>query len=358
MKALEKKLQERKQSGQLRRLEVYPKSVDFFSNDYLGFAQLSVTSSTTGSSGSRLISGNSRSLVDFEKFAADFFMDTSALLFPSGYMANLGLFSSIPQRGDIVLYDEEIHASIIDGLRLSFSQRKKFTHNDVLDLERKLQEGSTGTVYIAIESLYSMSGQLAPLDEILEMAEKYNAFVIVDEAHAAGIFGEQRRGLTYTKAHPHLFARVITFGKAYGWHGAVVLSSELVKEYLINFCRPFIYTTAPEASFADILLERLSTPSFQAFDQLSRNVQHFRSLTSDWPIASDPSSPIQMLPIGDTESLQRVAQNCLEKGMLVKAIFPPTVAPNSQGLRLSLHSFNSPRDIDSLVTILREGLKE
>ncbi|RZL31360.1 MAG: aminotransferase class I/II-fold pyridoxal phosphate-dependent enzyme, partial [Pedobacter sp.] len=225
---LESKLKERTENGLLRKLTSTSLPSDFSSNDYLGFAQSStlknliktqteaISNIKNGSGGSRLLSGNHSYTEQTEQFIANFHQAPSGLIFNSGYDANVGLLSSIPQRGDTIITDELIHASLIDGARLSYADRFKFKHNDLTDLDQKLRNAK-GIIYVVVESVYSMDGDLAPLTEICNLCEKYNANLIVDEAHATGIFGEKGKGLVVQlKLQSKVFARIVTFGKAIG----------------------------------------------------------------------------------------------------------------------------------------------
>ena len=230
---LQDKLNKRIEVGTLRSLSSFDGYIDFYSNDYLGFSKLKSTStaSSFGSTGSRLISGTSREALNSEIYLAEYFDSKAALFYNSGYDANLGFFSSIPQRGDLVLYDEFIHASIRDGVRLSFANSKSFNHNDLTDLELKLSHFE-GVKYVVVESLYSMDGDIAPLIKISDLCEKFKAYLIVDEAHSGGVFGEKGKGLVYQmNLQSKIFARLITFGKAFGSHGACILTSQNVKAY-------------------------------------------------------------------------------------------------------------------------------
>ncbi len=185
------KLLKRKEEGTLRSLSSFEEMIDFFSNDYLGLAQVSHENNLShGATGSRLISGTSSLILEAEKELASFFKEESALFFNSGYDANLGFFSSVPQRGDTIIYDELIHASVRDGVRLSFANHLSFAHNDVDDLERKIKQAN-GSVYVAIESLYSMDGDLSPLRKIQQLCDKHNAYLIIDEAHSSGVLAKQ-----------------------------------------------------------------------------------------------------------------------------------------------------------------------
>ena len=248
-------LEQRKTASLYRSLQVNEGLIDFCSNDYLSFARCEklkerVKSYTdeinplTGSTGSRSISGNTAFAEQLEKIVAAFHQAEAGLIFNSGYDANIGLFSCLAKKEDTLICDELIHASIIDGCRLSYASRFRFAHNDLEDLESKLQR-SKGNIFVAVESIYSMDGDMAPLKEIAAVCKKYNANLVVDEAHATGLFGKQGRGLVSQHGlEDEVFARVHTFGKALGCHGAVILGSETLRNYLVNFARSFIFTTA------------------------------------------------------------------------------------------------------------------
>jgi 8-amino-7-oxononanoate synthase len=204
--ALQQQLEKRSADNQLRTLNTHLSGIDFFSNDYLGFAKSTVikknaeqlfntlnNNNINGSTGSRLISGTGEFVLALEKQIAEFHSTEAALIYNSGFDANIGLFSSIASRNDTVLYDELIHASIIDGIRLSNANRFKFKHNDLADLERLLQK-TKGIVYVAVESVYSMDGDSSPLTQLVQLCQQYGANLIVDEAHATGIFGKNGVG--------------------------------------------------------------------------------------------------------------------------------------------------------------------
>jgi 8-amino-7-oxononanoate synthase len=220
---LKDKLNKRKEEGTLRSLSSFSGMIDFQSNDYLGLSEVAIGfTGSYGGTGSRLISGTSLEALEAERFLAEYFNAPSALFFNSGYDANIGFFGSVPQKGDFVVYDEEIHASVRDGIRLSYAKTYSFRHNDPEDLKRMLAK-IEGTVYVAIESLYSMSGEVAPLEQILQICEQFNAHLIVDEAHAGGVYGDGKGYCAELGLQDRIFARLITFGKAFGSHGAVYL---------------------------------------------------------------------------------------------------------------------------------------
>jgi 8-amino-7-oxononanoate synthase len=353
---LQDKLNKRIEEGTLRSLSSFDGFIDFYSNDYLGYSNIKIKSQNVakyGSTGSRLISGTTKESLVTEEFLADFFNSESALIFNSGYDANLGFFSSIPQRGDTVLYDEYIHASIRDGIRLSFAISNSFKHNSLDDLELKLSKNN-GVKYVVVESLYSMDGDIAPLIEINELCSKYGAYLIVDEAHSGGVFGELGQGLvSELKLEDKVFARIITFGKAFGSHGACILCEKSLKEYLINFSRSFIYTTAlPPESYVRIM-EVLKNESFK-FEQirLKENIDYFRSKIHMKLCVSDILSPIQLIKIGNIHLAKEIAKKMQLSNLAVKPIFSPTVPIGSEGLRICLHSFNKKEDIDLLIDLL------
>ena len=224
---LREALQKRDDAGLRRKLVFTEGLIDFSSNDYLGFARnasfqnnFPQTSLPNGSTGSRLITGNSPLAEQTERLIADFHGSEAALIFNTGYMANIGLFASLGDIDSVFIYDEYIHASVHDGMRLSRAKRVKFKHNDLENLAFLLQNTEGGKKYVAVESVYSMDGDLAPLREIADICQKNNAALIVDEAHGTGCFGEKGEGLvTKLKLENAVFARVHTFGKALGVQG-------------------------------------------------------------------------------------------------------------------------------------------
>jgi 8-amino-7-oxononanoate synthase len=350
----QRSLQDRKEKGSLRSLLSFDKHVDFWSNDYLGLSRLSQSVDLKGSTGSRLISGNSQLVEDVERQVADHFHSEAALIFNSGYDANLGLFSSLPQKADTILYDEYVHASVRDGIRLSFANAFSFRHNDLEDLKKKLQK-TAGTIFVAVESLYSMDGDLAPLMEISQLCKEFNALLIVDEAHSGGVFGEEGKGLCRESGvADSVFIRVFTFGKAYGAHGAVVCCSDEVREFLINFARSFIYTTAlPEGMYTHILHQIELSKTAVLREQLQENIARFCDKLKS-PLSSK-NSPIQIIEFSDLEICKQKAKQLQEAGFAVKAILPPTVPTGSQRLRICIHAFNTKEEIDRLILLLKSN---
>jgi 8-amino-7-oxononanoate synthase len=289
-------LDKRKTDNNFRTLSLPDKNlIDFSSNDYLGFSKNAELKSVKdsilkeyqiqqqGSTGSRLITGNSFIHIDCEKQIADFHNGENALLFNSGYDANVGVLSSVLQRGDVVLYDELCHASIIDGIRLSFATAYKFKHNDVSHLEELLEKSKdASTIYVVTESVFSMDGDCALLKEISVLCKNQNTYLIVDEAHAIGVYGKQGRGLcNELDIEQDCFARIYTYGKAMGAHGAAVVGNIDLYNYLVNFARSLIYTTAlPPSSVALIMASYQLLQSTNQTKILQENIELFNEFTS------------------------------------------------------------------------------
>lgn len=346
------KLLKIKNSGSQRKLPNCGGLTDFISNDYLGLSSVFFESEVTSyaATGSRLISGNSTEAMLTENYLADVFGSEAALMFNSGYDANLGLFSTLPQRGEVVLYDELVHASIRDGLRLGLARSFSFRHNSLTDLEEKLQFHQGKTIYIAIESVYSMDGDHAPLAEILELAMRYNAYVLIDEAHAAGVFGEHGEGLAHVyRNSPNLLARVITFGKAFGAHGAVVLANRQVIDFLIHSARSFIYTTAlPPESYARVrqVVEHVRlNPKLR--QQLWKNCEVWNREMNGNP------GPIQVIPFPDITTLKTCVEEADRLGWALKGVWSPTVPEGKQRLRICLHANQDEKQLIELAKWLK-----
>ncbi|HVY73968.1 MAG TPA: 8-amino-7-oxononanoate synthase [Puia sp.] len=365
---LDGKLQERFRRDAYRRLQLASGEHDFFSNDYLGVAKnglietaLEGQSFSHGSTGSRLLAGNYPLIEEIEQQIASFHDAPAALVYNSGYDANIGLLSAVAGRGDTILYDQLSHASIRDGIRLSLANAFSFRHNDVEDLEKKLQ-GKKGNVFVVTESVFSMDGDQAPVIEMTSRCEHYGANLIVDEAHATGVVGALGEGLMQREnLHHRCFARVHTFGKALGCHGAAILGSELLRNYLINFSRAFIYTTAlPPVSAAAIRAAYELFPKMQAErKQLGRLITHLsahRQITTanGETYSFKPSATaIQCLVIPGNERVKTVANKLLDQGFDIRPILHPTVPEGEERLRIALHSYNTVEELERLIAILK-----
>lgn len=367
---LASRLENYENKGLLRKLLSQKGMIDFWSNDYLGLAkspdlwqkfQKSLNQypyPTLGSTGSRLISGNYPLAEELEQYIAHYHKAEAGLLFSSGYAANHGLLSSLARKEDTLITDELVHASMIDGARLSKAKRLIFQHNNLEDLRHKLKMAQ-GTIFVAIESVYSMDGDIAPLAEIVSLIKEYGAHLIVDEAHATGVYGSKGAGIvTELGLESQILARVHTFGKALGAHGAIVVGSDILKKYLINFARPFIFTTGlPLINLLAIkeayhFLEK--NPKLT--HQLHTNIAYFKQKmveVGNW-IPSD--SPIQSLSVPGNEQAKTMAAHLQKAGIKVKAILSPTVPEGSERLRFCVHAFNRISEMDYLQELLQIGI--
>jgi 8-amino-7-oxononanoate synthase len=374
---LSRKLKEREAQDALRRLRLPEGKVDLCSNDYLGVAHnglledgiLMAASSAEqadahGSGGSRLLAGNYPLIEETERAIAAFHAAPAALIYNSGYDANLGLLSSVPQRGDVILYDSLCHASIRDGIRLSLAQGFGFAHNDLRELEKRLhaareaggdEAGRRGkTVFVVTESVFSMDGDMAPLREMAALCRQYDAQLIVDEAHATGVLGPKGEGLVQALGlADECFARVHTFGKAVGCHGAAVVGSTLLRDFLINFSRSFIYTTAlPPASARAIARAYALLPRLDAErERLRLLIARFRQTPIAWE-RLDSSTPIQVVIVPGNTAVKALAGQLQGAGLDVRPILSPTVEKGKERLRIVLHAFNTEKEIDRLTSLL------
>ena len=347
---LDIRLQKRRDQGLLRSLQSTVGLVDLTSNDYFGFAQggnLVQGNARTGSTGSRLLTGNHPFYEELEDQIAKFHQAESCLIYNSGYIANLGLLSALGTETATFLYDFEIHASMVDGMRLSDAKKLPFRHNDLESLERRLKNAHL-PIFILVESIYSISGEFAPLQEIAILCERFGANLIVDEAHGTGICGANGEGLVVELGlERSVFARVHTFSKALGAHGACVLGSKTLKEYLLNFSRPLIYTTAlpmPALALIESSYEKLLKEA-KIHQQLLKNLTaYFCQKTR----LKETCSPIQPLYISGIEKLRSLSKRLKEKGLDIRAIVPPTAPRGKECLRIVLHSFNREEEIDQL----------
>ncbi|MCW5906245.1 MAG: 8-amino-7-oxononanoate synthase [Chitinophagales bacterium] len=363
------KLEQRKADNNFRALKVSDSSIDFTSNDYLGLAedkQLRVEVLRemellpTGSTGSRLLSGNSEYIQRLEKMLAEYHQAENALLFNSGFDANYGLLSTLPYKGDVIIYDELVHASIHDGIRHSKADSLLFAHNDLSDLDAKLREvferTETKLKYVVVESIYSMDGDFAPLKELAALCRKYDAGLIVDEAHATGIFGSKGEGrVSKLKLEKECIARVHTFGKAIGGNGAVILCSNELKAFLVNYCRPFIYSTAlPYYNLAHIRCAYHYLPTDDAVkrrESLFYLIQLFRKTINQNNFCFTllhSETPIQSIVVKGNDKVKLFAAAIQKAGFDVRPILYPTVPKGSERIRICLHSFNTEAEVCKL----------
>lgn len=375
-----KKLAERQEKNAFRTLKNQNFEIDFYSNDYLGFSTsleikkeaenlLSSEKWQHGATGSRLISGNFPLFEITEDYIKKFHNSESALIYNSGYCANVGFFSCVPQRGDVILYDNYIHASIRDGISLSLAQSFKFKHNDLEDLENLLKKFSktSNSIFIVTESVFSMDGDSPNLSKMCDLSDEYNAFLVVDEAHALGIFGKNGAGLVQQLGlEEKVFARIVTYGKSLGCHGASVLGNEVLRNYLINFSRAFIYTTAMSPhNVATILASYKHLEITDNINLLQKNISFFKEIIKKSQqrdnnpkkentylknydfIESD--SAIQSVILSGNDYVKEISKKFQEKSFGVIPILSPTIPEGKERIRICLHSFNSKKEIENLL---------
>ncbi|SHF89029.1 8-amino-7-oxononanoate synthase [Flavobacterium fluvii] len=377
---LSSKLETRKQNNALRKLSLPNNLIDFSSNDYIGFSKNKAIFEEThqylinndciqnGATGSRLISGNHKVYQEAENYIAKFHQSESALIFNSGYDANVGFFSSVPQKGDLILYDELCHASIRDGIQLSNAKAYKFKHNDFEDLEKKIVNfnsnfnsnfnDNAAIIYIVTETVFSMDGDCPNMEELVAISEKYGCNIVVDEAHSLGVFGSTGEGLVQLLGmQDQVFARIMTFGKGLGCHGAAIVGSQELKDYLVNFARSFIYTTglSPHSVAAILVGYQHLKSEKQTLEKLRENIIHFnqeKNLLGLKPMFVRSKSAIQSAIIPGNEKVKSIANQFQEKGFDVKAILSPTVPEGQERLRFCIHSFNTKEEISEVLVLL------
>lgn len=372
---LSKSLLRRQENKVLRSLKTNIRGIDFSSNDYLGLAcsqalatRIAAASAAqaagNGAGGSRLISGNSSLAEELEAQLARFFKAETSLLFGSGYMANMGILSSVPQKGDTILYDELAHACIKDGARLSMARRYSFKHNNLESLQKRLRIAE-GQVFVVVESVYSMDGDQAPLEELAQCCRAYGAALIVDEAHSTGIYGAGSGLVCALGLEQQVFARIHTFGKAMGSHGACITGDWVLRNYLINFARTFIYTTAlpPHSLLSLQAAVAYLQEHIHLAEVLQQRISFFNSLKKERLLQLLPegfipesNSPIQAIVLPGNERVIAVAARLQQKGYDVRPIVSPTVPERTERLRICLHTFNTEEEIEGLVDALAATL--
>ena len=344
--------------------------VDFTSNDYLGFStaerfrekiRAGLDEKILSAPASRLLRGTHPAHLELEKKLAEFKGAAAALIFPTGYQANLGLLTSLLGSQDRVLSDELNHASIIDGLRLSGARKHIFPHLDIDALERGLAHPHPGgRTFIVTESYFSMDGDIAPLERYAALAEEYSASLLVDDAHATGLFGSERgSGLAEEYGIEGRCAAIVsTFGKALGGFGAFVAGSDTLVKWLVNRSRPFIFTTATPPLLLAMMaagLELCADPEPRArVHSLARRLRD--ALSAGGLDCSGSTGPIVPVIVGGNEDALEAADRLQQAGLDVRAVRPPTVAPGSSRLRISVHADHSEGDIDRLASALLELL--
>ena len=358
--------------GRLRQLA--PRvGVDFSSNDYLGLAASGAMAEAAraaldrgvpvGSGGSRLLRGNHPEHEALEQEAAAFFGSATALYFSTGFAANSALFASVPQRGDMIFADALIHASVHEGLRLTKAGHRLVAHNDVAAFAAAIAEwraeGGTGMPWIAVESLYSMDGDFAPLPALMALAEAEGAVLVVDEAHASGVFGPGGRGLVaQAGGRGNNVVTLHTCGKGLGAEGALLCGPAVLREFLVNRARGFIFSTAPSPLMAAVVRESLRIS--EAGNALRLGLQSRIALASEALRdlgATCHGSPIIPLVLRTDARTMAVAGALQEKGFDVRGIRPPTVPEGSSRLRIVITNQVGKQDILELADHIREALR-
>jgi len=376
LRKLDRELERLREKGRFRSLRMYAamedrSSIDFGSNDYLGFAEdrklkeqalESLRASALSSSSSRLLPGYHSEHLAAEKYFANFVGAEAALFFNSGYDANMALLTTLPTRHDLILYDERSHASIYDGVHASLAKSRRFAHNSASDLDRILENRElSGQIFVVLESVYSMDGDVAELAKIANVASEYEAIMIVDEAHATGVLGQRGEGLVKeTIGRNSGILTLHTCGKALGAAGAFVAGSRTVMEFLVNKARPFIYTTAlPPIIPLQILnaVRRLESEG-SALAQKLRERSDFvrarlRASLVHWKV-TEGVTPIISIIIGEDEDALRASQALSKLGFDVPAIRPPTVPEGSARLRMNISLRHSKEELRGVVESIVE----
>lgn len=366
-------LAQRAAQDNLRSLKNFNGLIDFSSNDYLGFSRSAWIHQHVneeikyyqhvpkGATGSRLLNGQSKQIEDLENQIAKFHNGESATLFNSGFDANMGLISTIAQKGDLIFYDELIHASLHTGIKLSKATAISFRHNDLKDLECNLPTHQSGQIFVLVESIYSMEGDYLPLKEFCLFCEQKNINLILDEAHALGVLGKKGRGMANLEGvEDKIFARVYTFGKALGAHGAAVVGSNLLKKYLVNFCKPFIYSTALDLNsilsikwgynfllYNDIQLIKLTKLNNYLNEIFITNQTSFKMVGK---------GPIFGIYCSSNQEAKSLSSYLIQCGMDIRPILYPTVPKGQERLRFIIHSYNTNEEIDLFLNKLNNHI--
>ncbi|MFN3916312.1 MAG: aminotransferase class I/II-fold pyridoxal phosphate-dependent enzyme [Flavobacteriales bacterium] len=358
-KRLAELLEKRKSDELFRKLTTFNGGVDFSSNDYLGLARSKKLHQLTtgylerltiknGSTGSRLLTGNSPFAEEIEEEITRFYGAESTLLFNSGYAANMAIFSTLPQKSDVLFYDEYCHASIREGIRLSAAKTQKFKHNDLNDLLRRVKR-EQGNVMVSTETVFSMDGDSPDMEKLFQLKSENDFYLFLDEAHSAGLLHQDN-----SKAD----VRLITFGKAFGIHGAAVLCSKLVRDYLINFSRPLIYTTS--LSPHSLAAIKAAFSLMPELDEERKKVQKLKNqfqegLGSELKnrIISGPGAICTLIWPGNSE-VTAASEFLKTKNLDVRAVKSPTVKTGSERLRICFHTFNTPQEVNLLIESIKE----
>ena len=341
--------------------------LSFCSNDYLGLAnhpqliaalQQGAQQWGVGAGAAHLVSGHSVAHHRLEQELAAFVGKPAALLFSTGYMANLGTVQALAGKGDTVFADRLNHASLNDAMLLSRAEVKRYRHNDMTQLAALLEQTKTGRKLIITDAVFSMDGDLAPLPELLALCEQYDAWLLVDDAHGFGVLGEQGRGsLAHCGIASERIIYMATLGKAAGVFGAFVAAERVVIDTLVNHARSYVYTTATPPALASAVLERLQLigQGDALREHLRKLIVQLRSGLADLPWELMPSdTAIQPLLIGGNQAALALSEGLRERGIRVAAIRPPTVPQGTARLRITLSAAHSESDVAQLIGALHE----
>lgn len=338
----------------------------FASNDYLGLANHPALVAAArdgalrwgvGGGASHLVAGHSAAHAALEQALADWLRLPAALLFSSGYQANLAVITALVGRGDAVFADRLNHASLNDACLLSRAEFKRFAHHDLAQLERLLAASTAPTKLIAVDAVYSMDGDCAPLAALLALAERFDAWLYVDDAHGFGVLGEGRGSVVEAGLHSERLIQMVTLGKAAGVAGAAVAAHAVVIDWLVNSARPFIFTTSTSPLLAHTVQAslRLMADEPERRAALRARMAELKHQLAGLPWTLLPSdTPIQPLLIGGNAEALAVSAGLRARGIWVPAIRPPTVPPGSARLRIALSAAHQPQDIVRLADALRE----
>lgn len=368
-----------RERSRFRRLESRV-GYDFSSNDYLGLSQSKELNQAAidalkngvgvGAGGSRLLRGNDVEHEVLEKEAAQFFGAERTLFMGGGFNANMAIFSTLPQKGDLIVYDALIHASAHEGMRLSKADSLSFEHNNAQAADDVISawksDGGEGKVWLTFESVYSMDGDVAHMADLIAIADKYDGFVVIDEAHATGVYGKQGRGLAHAFHGKENIITLHTCGKALGASGAIIGAASVLIDVLVNKARGFIYATAPSPLNASIVRASLNLLQAQPNANKTRqekladlvthaNAECVRLLL---PLGDFNPSGTQILPIiiGDDKKTMQIASNMRERGFDVRGIRPPTVPRGTSRLRITLTLNNDVNTVTAMFEALKEEL--
>ncbi|MFT5244523.1 MAG: 8-amino-7-oxononanoate synthase [Psychroserpens sp.] len=375
LKSIQPELNQQQQNDVLQKGALPNDLIDFASNDYLGFSQSEIIFRNThkyliknkfieeAASGSQFLSGNHKLHQETEAFIANFHQTETALIFNSGRDATIGFFSAVPQKGDLILYDELCNASIRDGIQLSNAKAYKFNHNDFEDLERLIQSHrhknqEPTSIYIVTESVFSMDGDCPNLEELVRISDKHHCYLVVDESHALGVFGSKGEGFVQMLGlHERLFARILTFENGLGCRGAAILGSVKLRDCLVNFAQSFIYSNGlyPHDVVRVLMAYNYLDSENPNSAALCKNIIHFnqeKNMLGLKQLFVHSKSAIQSAIIPGNENVIAIAQKLQEKGFDVKRVLSPTVPEGQERLRFCLHSYNSTEEISEVLRLL------